>query len=439
MNNDFANNLFDKLKLNILAIIMIAIPSFKLLSYILYLTHIIDDSFLIKHVYILWCAIPILLIIYLLGLYIKKDKINYLDIIMYILAFLALISTIFAVNVKVSIFGEIHRNEGLLTLLSYYLIFLNAKSIKNTKDKKILLKIFIYLGLFQVLYSLVESYTTWGIVKRRNGSLMAAGLCGNPNFFSSYMSMLVMLVSTLYIKTKEKMYLVLTIFYNISLTLAQSSGPFLAVAISTIFLFIYFHKKEYLKRIIIIILTLTASFYVANVTSTYVQEKIYNKEIRINYNIVKELTHSYDQFSYIGKDAQVIKKLGNNRIEIWMNLIPKVKDYWLVGAGIDNINYIYPQDGISVIDKAHNHYLQILLTNGALALILYLIICAIIFIKGFKLKNDDVCFYMLFVVYSIQAFANISVIDVAPYFFLFFGLLASNFNEKLFKRESYSL
>ena len=358
---------------------------------------------------------------------------------------------------KVSIFGIRTRNEGLLTLFCYYLIFLNAKSITNKKDKKMLLDIFLYLGLFQVAHSLIESYTTWGIVRRRSGSLIASGLCGNPNFFSSYMSMLVLLASTLYIKTKEKKYLVFTILYNVGLTLAQTSGPFLAVIVSVIFLFIYFHKKEYMKRIIIVVLTLVASFYVTNVTSTYVQEKVYNKRIGVSSNIAKELIYSYNQLLYIGetKDEVAIREFGTKRVGIWMNLIPLVKDYWLAGAGMDNITYIYPQktneywlaktstnnpdEEIKVyVDKAHNHYLEILVTNGLPALIVYLSLCGIIFVKGFKLKNEDVGFYMLFIVYSAQLFVNISVIDVAPYFFLFYGLLASNFNEKLFKKKSYS-
>ena len=82
MDNSVSNIIFDKLKLKILAIIMIAIPSFKLISYILYLTHIIKDTYEVKNVYVLWAAIPILLVIYILGLHIKKDKITYLDIIM---------------------------------------------------------------------------------------------------------------------------------------------------------------------------------------------------------------------------------------------------------------------------------------------------------------------------------------------------------------------
>ena len=427
--------IYDKLRINALLIIMITLPSVKLIAYILYLTNIINDPFLIRHVAVLWMMIPVLLFLYLYGLFKKKNSFNYLDIINILLIILAGVSTIFAVKVKISIWGETRRNEGLLSLISYYLIFLNTKNIKESSSKERLIKIFMYLGLFQVFYSIIQIYTDWGIVKRHGIPYLATGLCGNPNFLASYMSMLVMLTATMYIKNADKKYLLLVTIFNVGLTLAETSGPFLAVIISLIFVMIFFHKKEFIKRTLLVSLVLICSFFLTTESSIFVQEKLYKNEIKTQYNIGKELIYSFKHISSVKKEnIKTDDTIGNGRLRIWSNLIPKVKDYWLVGAGIDNIAHIYPQNGHTIVDKAHNVYLQILITNGLPALILYCFLCLTIFIKGFKLKNDDIPLYMLFVVYSIQAFANISVIDVAPYFFLFFGLLASNFNEKLFKK-----
>ena len=77
-------------------------------------------------------------------------------------------------------------------------------------------------------------------------------------------------------------------------------------------------------------------------------------------------------------------------------------------------------------DKAHNVYIQIGVTNGIFALAAYMLICLVVFLKGFKLKdNYSNSLFMAFVSYCILAFANISVIDVAPYFFIILGLLMS--------------
>lgn len=424
------NSVFEKIKVTILAVIMISIPLGKLFAYILTLSNIINDPFIINHVCVLWFAIPVLLITYILDICFKKSKFNYIDILTIILIFLAFLSTIFAVVTKISIFGMPKRNEGLLSILSYYLIFLNAKNIKKIESKKFLIDIFLYIGLFQVLYSILQIYTNFGIVRRFSIPYLAHGLCANPNFFASYMSMLVIFSSTLYIKNKNIKYLILGAIYNISLTLAQTSGAFLSVIICLIFIMIYFHKKEYTKRTLIVSLTLLIVFFITNFTSIYVQQKVFKRNINPQYNITKELAYTSSKLTNEKVDESVIRSLGNGRINIWINLLPKVKNYWLIGSGLDTIAYIYPHKGGGLVDKAHNVYLQNLITNGLPALIIYCSLLLIVFIKGFKLKNNDVALYMLFIVYSIQAFVNISVIDVAPYFYLFFGLLTSNFDKK---------
>ena len=92
-------------------------------------------------------------------------------------------------------------------------------------------------------------------------------------------------------------------------------------------------------------------------------------------------------------------------------------------------------------DKAHNVYLQIAITNGVFALIIYLCLMAIIFFKGLKIKDKVyISLLMAFIGYCIQAFANISVVEVAPTFFVVCGLLLGKIEENnkvsfcLFKR-----
>ena len=121
---------------------------------------------------------------------------------------------------------------------------------------------------------------------------------------------------------------------------------------------------------------------------------------------------------------------GSSRFKLWNNLIPIAKKYYLFGCGLDNLRVVYPQDKGLIYDKAHNVYYQILITNGIFALISYCLLCLIIFIKGFKLNNTFLLsLYISFIGYCIQAFGNISVIDVAPYFFIILGLLYSKDDE----------
>ncbi len=78
----------------------------------------------------------------------------------------AIISTLFAVNKKVSILGFYGRYEGLITLISYYLIFLNVKEIKNRKYYKYLIYIFIFLGLFQTQNAFLQVFSDYKYIIR---------------------------------------------------------------------------------------------------------------------------------------------------------------------------------------------------------------------------------------------------------------------------------
>ena len=90
---------------------------------------------------------------------------------------------------------------------------------------------------------------------------------------------------------------------------------------------------------------------------------------------------------------------------------------------------------MGVYDKAHNEYLQILVTQGIFALICWLIIYLLIVKDGLIRFFKDKKTYLLIPVvgYLIQAFFNISVIEVAPMFYMALGLCINKDNAKLLK------
>ena len=124
----------EKTSYQFIIIMMIALPFFKLLSYCLLLGGIIDNSFDVNQVYVLWISVPILITFYLYGLYTKRFKLNIMDFLTFGLIIFAFISTIFAKDVSLSIFGEERRNEGLLTLLNYYFLFLNLSFLTTSSS-----------------------------------------------------------------------------------------------------------------------------------------------------------------------------------------------------------------------------------------------------------------------------------------------------------------
>lgn len=418
----FEMKLLDKIIYRFIILFMICIPLFKFLSYVLFFNGIISNSYDFNHVCVLWISLPIFIILYIINLIYKK--ITYTDIIIYFLIILALISTIFAQNINISIFGENNRNEGLLTLLNYYFVFLNTKNINNKNYKEKIIYLFLILGIIQVIYSFLQVYTDFSFIKHFSETFMAMGLCGNPNFFGSYMVLLVLISSTLYLLKNKNIYLLLSVVYAFGLFLASSTAPFIGFVLGILFLILIFFKNIKKSNLIRLILVFVILFYVNDYFLNLKYETI--KENNRNYNIKYEITDTV--ISIMEKDTEY--NYGSSRLKLWKNLIPTAKQYYLIGAGLDNLKVVFPRDKGLIYDKAHNVYLQILITNGVFALIAYCLLCLIIFIKGFKLKdNFYIALYIAFVGYCVQAFANISVIDVAPYFFIILGLLYSKDDE----------
>jgi len=424
------NITLEKIIYVLILIIMIGTLVLKFASYIPIITKNIDD-FTHKRVYLLWFSIIFLLMTYLYSIISGKVKINYVDILMYILIIFAFLSASFAIDFNKAIFGETGRQEGLLTILSYYFILLNSRALKNPKYKKNIIKTFIYLGIFQCFYSLLQAYTDLKFIKHfPTKPHMAYGLCSNPNFYASYMLMQLLIVSVLYLYEKKYIYLILIILFANSLYLAQSTGPVLAYLVTVIFMFLYFKDKK-LKLLKVLIITLL-TFVFSEITSSYVQNKILLNEVNSDHNIALELVDTVKTV----KEDKSIENIGNGRIFVWKRSLPLIKEYWLFGCGLDNFAYAYPQTGYTRFDKAHNVYIQIAVTNGVIALSIYLVLCFIIFIKGFKLKSKlSIALYMAFIGYSIQAFFNISVIEVAPFFYIFMGFLLSENNNNFMVEE----
>lgn len=134
---------------------------------------------------------------------------------------------------------------------------------------------------------------------------------------------------------------------------------------------------------------------------------------------------------------------GTGRIYIWKKALENAPRYLLTGIGIDQFFYINNGEIIydpitgNAIDKAHNEYIQILLTEGIFKCITYIIFLLWIFFKAvikiIKAKKVDsllVGLFFAFTGYCVQAFFNISVILVAPIFFVIGGLLLAQVDKK---------
>ena len=79
------------------------------------------------------------------------------------------------------------------------------------------------------------------------------------------------------------------------------------------------------------------------------------------------------------------------------------------------------------VDKAHNEFLHVAAVTGIPSLIIYLTMVMVILIQNGKFlfrENVKTLLLLTVLAYLIQAFFNISVIAVAPIYWILLGLLA---------------
>lgn len=408
-------------------------------------------------------SVPFLFILYIFNIINKNIKINKYDIYIYLLFFLGIITTINAIDVQTSFWGAYLRNEGLLTISSYYLIFLNTKALKKDETKKVLDTLLI-VGVMQFVYSFLQVFIRGKyifIFGNVDFNHMAIGFVGNANMLGSFCVLLLGIALGMYLLYDKKRYLFLTIIFYINLLLAQSTGPFFAfVAMFIMAMIILFIKKMInWKKIIVLISVFIPLFLIVSFGVEHYCTEVFNDQINPSYTIKGDLIDTFSLFFKKQKSDELEKEsnievenleiteslnsenvslpieqnntpssnYGSGRLTIWKNALQFIPKYFWFGSGIDTFGYVYAGvDPGFYIDKAHNDYLQMLITQGIFTLVTYLLFLLNLFIDSVKSKDKLALALSLgFIGYAIQAFMNISIPTVAPFYFLVCGLLAN--------------
>ena len=337
---------------------------------------------------------------------------------LFIFAF-ALISTMFARAQRVALLGFQDRYEGLFSI-AYYLTVMVLSSFLDKKYKKIIVNCIIFTGIAQTIYALLQVYKVPGIYNGHPGA--AQGFITNPNFFGTYMVLCSCFSIGLFIdeeKTWKKIVYVLTsIVLLMGLLLSNASSAGTGLIITLIYIIIFCIKKKKIAKMIATIAIISVSIIITtNLGKT---------------DLLNDLSKTAKEATEVAK-GNADDKFGSGRMFIWKKTLPIVPKYLLHGAGIDNFYYAFgdtplqSDDGKTIFDKAHNEYLQTLVTQGIFSLISYLALYAIIVKKGIKFcfKENQIYLILPIIGYLTQAFFNISVIEVAPIFYIALGFGSS--------------
>ena len=425
------NKLFDRIKFVYFILVIFTLLSCQLMRYYGVITN-----------YITSIVISILgllgLILYITDKILCKRKIDKYDIIIYLLIFLGIISCIFSINFKISIFGFYGRNEGLLVIITYYILFLNSKNMSNGKYRNVILNVMLLYALFHSLYAIcqyikpLENLSLFGIMKSGRYS---TGFESNSNFYSSIaiIGLYISLCKSLFEKKKIGcIYIIISavIFLGMLCSGTMSSSLTLFIMIPLIIMLLFVKRVDVIStfiRIIIICILFGLAYNIFN---------IYNRGY-----LVYQIDNMGNEIKNVSQ-GKIEESYGTGRIRIWKETLKIVPKNIINGIGIDNFYYgfgnkrLIDEKSKFAVDKAHNEYLQKLITEGIFSFIVYVILLLMVLMFGIKkiIKEKEINVVLIslvfsFMAYSIQAFFNISVICVAPIYYIIIGLIVGEVYE----------
>jgi O-antigen ligase len=294
--------------------------------------------------------------------------------------------------IEQQIFGRTGRGLGFITYFSLLVILLSSMVFVKKNDMVLLSNGLAMCGLVSISYAILQSFgidfAPWD--SKTNGVI---GTLGNPNFVSSFTSMISipLIISISRIKMGAKSRSVLYILSSCLLILAvyrsESTQGYVTfiLAIGT-FGLVYFGYKN---KLISLVLTLLISFFIF-----VVMLGTFNK----------------------GPIASAIYKLSiESRKEFWQSAIAAINSNPIFGLGLDSFgdySMLYRKTTVvnEYTDSAHNYFLDYAVSGGYIMAILNFLILLLTVISFFRIRRNVLKFdpvlasiFSTFVVFNAQS------------------------------------
>src|SRR3989344_2449672 len=326
--------------------------------------------------------------------------------------FLALFfSTIFGIDPYHSFFGNYERMWGFFQLLHFFLFFVIIAGVfKSKEERQKLIKVALIsgalsvaVGLFQFGGSLIFSSETSRI----------SGVIGNPAFFASYLFFILFFsfafrnsLGSLAVKWHWGL-AGLTLF---SILATATRGAFVglsasAVAAALLIILSFPRKRESSPKIIsavflfLVVVGLVCLFSVGSLFEK--PERISQEQFYALEHLDASAVRSESKFNFINRlaDFSIYDVTTQTRLITWRASLGALKDFSLFGIGPENFAlafnkyfdsgfYSYEQ-GEVWFDRAHNIYIDILVTNGWLGFLAYISMFIAAFYLIFSLFKKD--------------------------------------------------
>jgi putative inorganic carbon (HCO3(-)) transporter len=298
-----------------------------------------------------------------------------LDLPLLAFAYSAVLSTVFAENQNIAIFGTYSRYDGLLTLLTYVALFwLVVQTLRTADDARALLRVLLASGYFVAVIAILQSVNN---TFEQGAVVPAFGTMGNSNVLGAFLAMTFVLALADLIGARSISARILLanvlIVVGLALLLSFSRSGWLGAALGAIIVIARESHSISLRVAVISLGVVAAGLAIALVAGG---------GFELQRLLVARAMTLFD-----------LHEWGGSRLHIWLDSLQLIGSRPIVGVGPDNFGLVYPRfqtgdwgrgirDAHQQIDKTHAEMLQVAATQGILGVAAYLWIL-VAFVRSF--------------------------------------------------------
>ncbi|MCE5301410.1 MAG: O-antigen ligase family protein [Spirochaetia bacterium] len=380
-----------------------------------------------------------------------------LDFPMLALALMNIVTTFTSFAPHLSFRGEYENFAGSLTNLNYIVLYFIAVNFLRTAKRVYTVNAaFLIAGLVTTIYALGQFFG-YDIIKWNEGSMIKGryfASMGNPNFLGALLIMMMPVNIAFFVNSFAKkrftlsaLFFVLFAALYLALFGTQSRGPFLGFITLMALFSVYGLYRLYKSR------SGLPEYRGKNPAAILVSEMVKHKTITLIAAAV--IAISLIAGFTLGKNAtgrlwhaisHPVEALSNSRLHIWEPALRIIRDYPLLGTGVDTFKSIFPKyegtnfaviDGANVSSRtAHNELLNIWSTMGGLTLGVYILMLWAylkMWLKSFgRIKDPDykmISFAMFAAVaaYFVQNLFSFGVAAINTAFYLFLAMASRQY------------
>ena len=344
------------------------------------------------------------------------------------------ISTFISIDFYTSVFGYYSRfNGGLLSTLSYLILYWAFVSNIDGKEVISLIKIWLGSAVLVSIYAVLEHFGIDKSIWVQDVQSRVFSTLGQPNWLAAWVTALIPVAWAFAIKTKVKslnfwVYFGISVLFFWTLIFTKSRSGFLGFGVATIIFwaFVAVPKIKKVKSFISPFLIIGISFVaICLISGTQWTPSIH--ALATHEKVAAAPATNDTALETGGTESGIIREI------VWTGAIKLWQHYPIFGTGVETFGYSYylyrpaahnlTSEWDFIYNKAHNEFLNFAANSGTVGLLSYLGVIGFTIYLIYKAKTEDknLNFALIagYISLSISNFFGFSVVPTQLQFFLF--------------------